>query len=169
MRTLDPLINTSSLIMRKCFPKNRLPLPTIKSAFHYQLPHVPPAGPVAQLYNQPPGGENTAHTHTCIHTHSHTLPEFVPAYCSVCTGFLLLMMMQRDTYHTDKHTNRVYISGTTKCLLATLLTLLHTMCFTGRTIHQLRNKPLKRGKTYVRYNSILRILSHSPVVLLWLH
>ncbi|KAI3372802.1 hypothetical protein L3Q82_023259 [Scortum barcoo] len=55
VRTLDPLINTSSLIMRKCFPKNRLPLPTIKSAFHYQLPHVPAVGPVAQLYSQPPG------------------------------------------------------------------------------------------------------------------
>lgn len=58
VRTLDPLVNTSSLIMRKCFPKNRLPLPTIKSAFHYQLPHIPAAGPVAQLYSQPPGGEN---------------------------------------------------------------------------------------------------------------
>ncbi|MED6282823.1 Cytosolic carboxypeptidase 1 [Characodon lateralis] len=55
VRTLDPLVNTSSLIMRKCFPKNRLPLPTIKSAFHFQLPHVPPEGPVAQLYSQPPG------------------------------------------------------------------------------------------------------------------
>nr|XP_046243545.1 cytosolic carboxypeptidase 1 isoform X2 [Scatophagus argus] len=56
VRTLDPLINTSSLIMRKCFPKNRLPLPTIKSAFQYQLPHVPAVGPVAQLYSQPAGG-----------------------------------------------------------------------------------------------------------------
>ncbi|XP_078106974.1 cytosolic carboxypeptidase 1 isoform X3 [Sander vitreus] len=55
VRTLDPLVNTSSLIMRKCFPKNRLPLPTIKSAFQYQLPHVPAVGPVAQLYSQPPG------------------------------------------------------------------------------------------------------------------
>uniref|UniRef100_A0A8C2WS37 Cytosolic carboxypeptidase 1 n=1 Tax=Cyclopterus lumpus TaxID=8103 RepID=A0A8C2WS37_CYCLU len=55
VRTLDPLVNTSSLIMRKCFPKNRLPLPTIKSAFHYQLPHVPAVGPVAQLYSQPLG------------------------------------------------------------------------------------------------------------------
>ncbi|CAK6950520.1 cytosolic carboxypeptidase 1 [Scomber scombrus] len=55
VRTLDPLVNTSSLIMRKCFPKNRMPLPTIKSAFHYQLPHVPAVGPVAQLYSQPPG------------------------------------------------------------------------------------------------------------------
>ncbi|XP_045890064.1 cytosolic carboxypeptidase 1 isoform X2 [Micropterus dolomieu] len=55
VRTLDPLINTSSIIMRKCFPKNRLPLPTIKSAFLYQLPHVPAVGPVAQLYSQPPG------------------------------------------------------------------------------------------------------------------
>uniref|UniRef100_A0A3B3Y2G5 Cytosolic carboxypeptidase 1 n=1 Tax=Poecilia mexicana TaxID=48701 RepID=A0A3B3Y2G5_9TELE len=52
VRTLDPLINTSSLIMRKCFPKNRLPVPTIKSAFHFQLPQVPPGGPVDQLYNQ---------------------------------------------------------------------------------------------------------------------
>ncbi|XP_014186871.1 cytosolic carboxypeptidase 1 isoform X1 [Haplochromis burtoni] len=60
VRTLDPLINTSSLIMRKCFPKNRLPVPTIKSAFHYQLPHVLPVGPVAQLYSQPPGG-TTSH------------------------------------------------------------------------------------------------------------
>uniref|UniRef100_A0A1A8LCT8 Cytosolic carboxypeptidase 1 n=1 Tax=Nothobranchius pienaari TaxID=704102 RepID=A0A1A8LCT8_9TELE len=55
VRTLDPLVNTSSLIMRKCFPKNRLPLPTIKSAFHFQLPHVPAEGPVAQLYSQLPG------------------------------------------------------------------------------------------------------------------
>ncbi|XP_072243913.1 cytosolic carboxypeptidase 1 isoform X1 [Leuresthes tenuis] len=55
VRTLDPLVNTSSLIMRKCFPKNRLPLPTIKSAFHFQLPHIPAGGPVAQLYSQPPG------------------------------------------------------------------------------------------------------------------
>uniref|UniRef100_A0A3Q0R930 Cytosolic carboxypeptidase 1 n=1 Tax=Amphilophus citrinellus TaxID=61819 RepID=A0A3Q0R930_AMPCI len=55
VRTLDPLVNTSSLIMRKCFPKNRLPVSTIKSTFHYQLPHVPPVGPVAQLYSQPPG------------------------------------------------------------------------------------------------------------------
>uniref|UniRef100_A0A3Q3J8E2 Cytosolic carboxypeptidase 1 n=1 Tax=Monopterus albus TaxID=43700 RepID=A0A3Q3J8E2_MONAL len=50
VRTLDPLVNTSSLIMRKCFPKNRLPLPSMKSTFHYQLPHIPAAGPVAQLY-----------------------------------------------------------------------------------------------------------------------
>ncbi|XP_044534030.1 cytosolic carboxypeptidase 1 [Gracilinanus agilis] len=54
VRTLDPLVNTSSLIMRKCFPKNRLPLPTIKSAFHFQLPVIPVTGPVAQLYNLPP-------------------------------------------------------------------------------------------------------------------
>ncbi|XP_064032492.1 cytosolic carboxypeptidase 1 isoform X3 [Pogoniulus pusillus] len=54
VRTLDPLVNTSSLIMRKCFPKNRLPLPTIKSAFHFQLPVIPASGPVAQLYNLPP-------------------------------------------------------------------------------------------------------------------
>uniref|UniRef100_A0A3Q1IP38 Cytosolic carboxypeptidase 1 n=1 Tax=Anabas testudineus TaxID=64144 RepID=A0A3Q1IP38_ANATE len=65
VRTLDPLVNTSSLIMRKCFPKNRLPVSTIKSAFHYQLPHIPAAGPVAQLYSQPPGGENIdSQTHT---------------------------------------------------------------------------------------------------------
>ncbi|XP_038853131.1 LOW QUALITY PROTEIN: cytosolic carboxypeptidase 1-like [Salvelinus namaycush] len=56
VRTLDPLINTSSLIMRKCFPKNRLPLSTIKSVFHHQLLRVPAGGPVAQLYNQPLGG-----------------------------------------------------------------------------------------------------------------
>ncbi|XP_040897727.1 cytosolic carboxypeptidase 1 isoform X1 [Toxotes jaculatrix] len=61
VRTLDPLVNTSSLIMRKCFPKNRLPLPTIKSAFHYQLPHIPAVGPVAQLYSQPPGGRTCHH------------------------------------------------------------------------------------------------------------
>ncbi|XP_053779413.1 cytosolic carboxypeptidase 1 isoform X3 [Desmodus rotundus] len=54
VRTLDPLVNTSSLIMRKCFPKNRLPLPTIKSCFHFQLPVIPVAGPVAQLYSLPP-------------------------------------------------------------------------------------------------------------------
>ncbi|XP_067425438.1 cytosolic carboxypeptidase 1 isoform X2 [Emydura macquarii macquarii] len=54
VRTLDPLVNTSSLVMRKCFPKNRLPLPTIKSAFHFQLPIIPISGPVAQLYSLPP-------------------------------------------------------------------------------------------------------------------
>ncbi|XP_060091417.1 cytosolic carboxypeptidase 1 isoform X2 [Heteronotia binoei] len=54
VRTLDPLVNTSSLIMRKCYPKNRLPLPTIKSAFHFQLPVIPGNGPVAQLYSLPP-------------------------------------------------------------------------------------------------------------------
>uniref|UniRef100_A0A286XC92 Cytosolic carboxypeptidase 1 n=1 Tax=Cavia porcellus TaxID=10141 RepID=A0A286XC92_CAVPO len=53
VRTLDPLVNTSSLIMRKCFPKNRLPLPTIKSSFHFQLPVIPVSGPVAQLYSLP--------------------------------------------------------------------------------------------------------------------
>ncbi|KFO76721.1 Cytosolic carboxypeptidase 1, partial [Cuculus canorus] len=58
VRTLDPLVNTSSLIMRKCFPKNRLPLPTIKSAFHFQLPVIPASGPVAQLYNLPPDDES---------------------------------------------------------------------------------------------------------------
>ncbi|XP_063050955.1 cytosolic carboxypeptidase 1 isoform X3 [Engraulis encrasicolus] len=55
VRTLDSIVNTSSLIMRKCFPKNRLPLPTIKSAYQYALPHVPAGGPVEQMYNQPPG------------------------------------------------------------------------------------------------------------------
>ncbi|XP_051964232.1 cytosolic carboxypeptidase 1 isoform X3 [Xyrauchen texanus] len=55
VRTLDPLVNTSSLIMRKCFPKNRLPLPTIKSVYQHALPHIPAGGPVAQLYSQPPG------------------------------------------------------------------------------------------------------------------
>ncbi|XP_036186569.1 cytosolic carboxypeptidase 1 isoform X11 [Myotis myotis] len=54
VRTLDPLVNISSLIMRKCFPKNRLPLPTIKSSFHFQLPVIPMTGPVAQLYSLPP-------------------------------------------------------------------------------------------------------------------
>ncbi|XP_043403272.1 cytosolic carboxypeptidase 1 isoform X3 [Chelonia mydas] len=54
VRTLDPLVNTSSLIMRKCFPKNRLPLPTIKSTFHFQLPVIPISGPVAQMYSLPP-------------------------------------------------------------------------------------------------------------------
>ncbi|XP_063769851.1 cytosolic carboxypeptidase 1 isoform X1 [Pseudophryne corroboree] len=54
VRTLDSLVNTSSLIMRKCFPKNRLPLPTIKSAFHFQLPVEPTSGPVAQIFSMPP-------------------------------------------------------------------------------------------------------------------
>ncbi|XP_077456293.1 cytosolic carboxypeptidase 1 isoform X3 [Stigmatopora argus] len=63
VRTLDPIVNASSLIMRKCFPKNRLPLPTIKSAFQYQLLHVLASGPVAQLYNQPPGGKAASCAH----------------------------------------------------------------------------------------------------------
>lgn len=45
--------------MRKCFPKNRLPLPTIKSSFHFQLPVIPVTGPVAQLYSLPPEGKMT--------------------------------------------------------------------------------------------------------------
>uniref|UniRef100_A0A8C5LUF7 Cytosolic carboxypeptidase 1 n=1 Tax=Leptobrachium leishanense TaxID=445787 RepID=A0A8C5LUF7_9ANUR len=54
VRTLDPLVNTSNLIMRKCFPKNRLPLPTIKSSYHFSLPVIPTSGPVAQIINMPP-------------------------------------------------------------------------------------------------------------------
>ncbi|XP_029473132.1 cytosolic carboxypeptidase 1 isoform X2 [Rhinatrema bivittatum] len=54
IRTLDSLVNMSSLIMRKCFPKNRLPLPTIKSVFSFELPVMPVTGPVAQLYSLPP-------------------------------------------------------------------------------------------------------------------
>ncbi|XP_038660765.1 cytosolic carboxypeptidase 1 isoform X6 [Scyliorhinus canicula] len=54
VRTLDPLVNISSLIMRKCFPKNRLPIPTIKSAYHFQLRVIPTSGPVAQFYNLAP-------------------------------------------------------------------------------------------------------------------
>uniref|UniRef100_A0A8C6T7B5 Cytosolic carboxypeptidase 1 n=1 Tax=Neogobius melanostomus TaxID=47308 RepID=A0A8C6T7B5_9GOBI len=55
VRTLDPLVNTSSLIMRKCFPKKRLPLPTIQSAFLFQLPYVPGTGPAGRTYSQGPG------------------------------------------------------------------------------------------------------------------
>ncbi|CAB1321578.1 unnamed protein product [Coregonus sp. 'balchen'] len=80
--------------MRKCFPKNRLPLPTIKSVFHHQLPHVPAGGPVAQLYNQPLGGEG--HTHTCmrtsIHTHTHTILTMLASHLDhpngYCTQFI---------------------------------------------------------------------------------
>ncbi|XP_028658239.1 cytosolic carboxypeptidase 1 isoform X1 [Erpetoichthys calabaricus] len=54
VRTLDPIVNASSLIMRKCFPKNRLPVPTIKSVFSYHLPVILANGPVAQLYSLPP-------------------------------------------------------------------------------------------------------------------
>ncbi|XP_059825817.1 cytosolic carboxypeptidase 1 isoform X7 [Hypanus sabinus] len=54
VRTLDPLVNISSLIMRKCFPKNRLPIPTIKSVYQFQLPVIPINGPVAQIYNLAP-------------------------------------------------------------------------------------------------------------------
>uniref|UniRef100_A0AAY4BLL5 Cytosolic carboxypeptidase 1 n=1 Tax=Denticeps clupeoides TaxID=299321 RepID=A0AAY4BLL5_9TELE len=60
VRTLDPLVNTSSLIMRKCFPKNRLPLSTIKSVYQHALPMLPAGGTVAQLYNQPPGVDDVA-------------------------------------------------------------------------------------------------------------
>ena len=95
MRTLDPLINTSSLIMRKCFPKNRLPLPTIKSAFHYQLPHVPAAGPVAQLYSQPPGGENTGHTHK--HTHFTRV-------CSSWSQCMCMLFIEDYAVQTDTYT-----------------------------------------------------------------
>ncbi|KFW76554.1 Cytosolic carboxypeptidase 1, partial [Manacus vitellinus] len=68
VRTLDPLVNTSSLIMRKCFPKNRLPLPTIKSAFHFQLPVIPASGPVAQLYMDESDDNDDAETESEIET-----------------------------------------------------------------------------------------------------
>lgn len=91
MRTLDPLVNTSSLIMRKCFPKNRLPLPTIKSVFHYQLPHIPVAGPVAQLYSQPAGGENiSSQTHPCL--------DCAPAFHSIYACFSLVIVQYKQTY-----------------------------------------------------------------------
>lgn len=156
MRTLDPLVNISSLIMRKCFPKNRLPLPTIKSAFHYQLPHVPAAGPVAQLYSQPPGGESTS-----PHSHKGHWSGLPPNH-SVCTQLSSMILQYRYTHsfitvfaarsnpsHPYRHTNKTYIPGPTKWFTATVLTLLHTMCLTGRTSLQLSNKPLKKGKTYV--------------------
>ncbi|XP_069785882.1 cytosolic carboxypeptidase 1 isoform X4 [Narcine bancroftii] len=54
VRTLDPLVNISTLIMRKCFPKNRLPISTIKSIYQFQLPIIPSSGPVAQIYNLAP-------------------------------------------------------------------------------------------------------------------
>uniref|UniRef100_A0A671SNM2 Cytosolic carboxypeptidase 1 n=1 Tax=Sinocyclocheilus anshuiensis TaxID=1608454 RepID=A0A671SNM2_9TELE len=78
VRTLDPLVNTSSLIMRKCFPKNRLPPPTIKSVFHHPLPHIPAGGPVAQLYNQPPGGK----THSQLRSQDSNLEtDFIIHVC----------------------------------------------------------------------------------------
>lgn len=115
MRTLDPLVNTSSLIMRKCFPKNRLPLPTIKSAFNYQLPHIPAAGPVAQLYSQRAGGEN-------ISSQTHTSLDCAPAFHSIHARLSLVIVQYKQTYtlffflllldsiphgdtHTHKHTN----------------------------------------------------------------
>lgn len=167
VRTLDPLINTSSLIMRKCFPKNRLPLPTIKSAFHYQLPHVPAAGPVAELYNHPPGGE----------THTDTLTHFMRTLIRLCPSFshcmsapsltILLYRLAHKAFITlGFNTHKYYDPPVTKLLLVPLLTLLHTMYFTGRKIHQHCNKPLKKGKTYVRYDSIVRTRSHLPHIIL---
>lgn len=94
VRTLDPLINTSSLIMRKCFPKNRLPVPTIKSAFHFQLPNIPAAGPVAQLYNQPPGGESTL---TNTHTHRSL-------YCGCAYQCLRMVFIENYAVETDAYT-----------------------------------------------------------------
>nr|XP_032809187.1 cytosolic carboxypeptidase 1 isoform X3 [Petromyzon marinus] len=59
-RGLDLLVNLSTMIMRKCCPKNRLPLPTIRSVHHFPLPVIPTTGPVAQLYNLPPGVDDVA-------------------------------------------------------------------------------------------------------------
>lgn len=121
VRTLDPLINTSSLIMRKCFPKNRLPVPTIKSAFHFQLPNVPAAGPVAQLYNQPPGGESTlTNTHTPFTVLWLRLSVFAHGFhwelCSRdrCIHFMSLVDSSLHTStqtNTHKHTNKRSTDG----------------------------------------------------------
>ncbi|XP_078456197.1 cytosolic carboxypeptidase 1 isoform X3 [Lampetra fluviatilis] len=59
-RGLDLLVNLSTMIMRKCCPKNRLPLPTIRSVHHFPLPVIPTTGPVAQLYNLPAGVDDVA-------------------------------------------------------------------------------------------------------------
>uniref|UniRef100_A0A8C4QDU9 ATP/GTP binding protein 1 n=1 Tax=Eptatretus burgeri TaxID=7764 RepID=A0A8C4QDU9_EPTBU len=37
-QALDRVVNLSTIIMRKCYPKNRLPLPTILSSIHFPLP-----------------------------------------------------------------------------------------------------------------------------------
>ncbi|PIK61388.1 putative cytosolic carboxypeptidase 1 [Apostichopus japonicus] len=37
-KDLDGIISLISIILRKCFPKNRLPIPTIKSCFHFPIP-----------------------------------------------------------------------------------------------------------------------------------
>lgn len=71
--------------MRKCFPKNRLPLPTIKSSFNFQLPVIPMSGPVAQLYSLPPEGRTTCSrlafsgSGDCV-----TLSTFLKFYFNLC-------------------------------------------------------------------------------------
>uniref|UniRef100_A0A672R5T9 Cytosolic carboxypeptidase 1 n=1 Tax=Sinocyclocheilus grahami TaxID=75366 RepID=A0A672R5T9_SINGR len=100
VRTLDPLVNTSSLIMRKCFPKNRLPLPTIKSVFHHPLPHIPAGGPVAQLYNQPPGGKT--HSQLNLETDFIIYVCYAPQNDDIETDINKLRPIQMNTRPFDE-------------------------------------------------------------------
>lgn len=112
VRTLDPLISTSTLIMRKCFPKNRLPLPTIKSAFHYQLPYVPAVGPVAELYSHPPGGEIT------VHAYIFTSLDCFPSYQRLdkTDMYINFLLLQDSVQHNiQRHTNVMCLQWINVC------------------------------------------------------
>uniref|UniRef100_A0A673NFU9 Cytosolic carboxypeptidase 1 n=1 Tax=Sinocyclocheilus rhinocerous TaxID=307959 RepID=A0A673NFU9_9TELE len=114
VRTLDPLVNTSSLIMRKCFPKNRLPLPTIKSVFHHPLPHIPAGGPVAQLYNQPPGGK----THSQLNLETDFIIHvcYAPQNDDIETDINKLRPIQMNTRPFDEL--RAYEYFCKKCIIS---------------------------------------------------
>jgi len=48
-REFESIINLTNTIMRKCFPKNRLPVPTLQSPLSFNLPESDIFGSMTQL------------------------------------------------------------------------------------------------------------------------
>lgn len=109
--------------------------------------------------------------------YAHTLTHFIQTLTRLCRSFshcmsapsltILLCRLAHEAFITlTFSTHKYHNPPVTKWLLVRLLTLLHTICLTGRKIHQLCNKPLKKGKTYLRYDSIVRTRCHLPHIIL---
>ena len=65
--SLESLVNLMSIILRKCSPRNRLPITTIKSCVTFSLPPS-----TAGLLPAPPEREGQIHRN--VFAHQHSLP-----------------------------------------------------------------------------------------------
>ncbi|XP_072166605.1 cytosolic carboxypeptidase 1-like [Diadema setosum] len=50
-KDIESLVNIICIILRKCFPRNRLPLPSILSCIHFTLPMIPEGHPLLQIFS----------------------------------------------------------------------------------------------------------------------